>query len=72
MKINTFSAKPGQTILIVNQTNKSLKYILDYGEFGKVTYDLIIGATLEIEVGVKAPIITSDDSDNDNVLQIVK
>lgn len=60
---NLENLKPGMTVKIVNRTSKSQQYTFDNGEFGKVSFTLIIGSECFLTLGTQAPVITIDSPD---------
>ena len=55
--------KTVQRMDIVNRTSSSQKYTFDCGEYGKISFNLIIGGTLSFTAGTIAPKITTNDPD---------
>ena len=53
--------KPGDTIQLPNGTQQALRYTFECGEYGKISFDLIIGGTINITAGTAAPKIVSSD-----------
>ncbi|MBS9938678.1 hypothetical protein [Vibrio alginolyticus] len=53
----------GDVAIIVNQCDTAKNYTLDYGEYGSVTFTLIVGGEFKFVVGDKPPKIYMNDAE---------
>ncbi len=49
------AASPGAKINLSNHTKVTKRYRIEFGEYGSVTFDSIVGSTAIITCGEKAP-----------------
>lgn len=54
---------PGDTINLKNQGSVTQTYQIDFGEYGAITFDALIGANVSIKCGAKPPTITILETD---------
>lgn len=61
--LNLGNAKPGETITITNGGKSASRYTFRCGEYGAISFTLIIGASFTFTVGDTIPIIEHDSAD---------
>ena len=62
------SCEPGTDVIITNNVGMAVKYRLDCGEYGLITFDAIIGSSFKVKAGSKFPVITMLQADGDSVI----
>lgn len=63
LQTQTFEAKPGQDIVIKNEGPLPLRYRIDFGEYGSMEVELLVGSEMVLKCGTKPPVINVMKSD---------
>lgn len=58
------SLETGTKVDIVNRTNSAKKYVFKNGEYGEISFTLIVGAECTFTVGSVTPVIEMHDTDD--------
>jgi len=61
-QITSSNMKPGDKMVLSNQGREAVSYTLEFGEYGTLQLDGIIGSEITLEVGTKSPKIIINDS----------
>ncbi len=62
-RIEISDVQPGTRLELLNRTGKAQKYTVECGEYGAVSFNVIIGGTFSYTVGDVVAKITIDDVD---------
>jgi len=61
--ISLGTLRPGERMEINNVAKKAQRYTFECGEYGKISFDLIIGGAVTFTAGSVAPKIMTSDID---------